>query len=177
MQTYCHSCITRTGGRTLAHSLPAIRSCPAEHYDFPGYITGSDPVDLTDRHAPRTELGYHPGRGGLPRRRRRVRRGAHLLRRVVEAFPLPRARCPSLRMVVVTSPRIDPATLHGDVEQTFHVRHRLERCGAGRPMDFALDGPEQIVAAITGELGRPVAYRPVDVGGAARAAALIGELL
>jgi hypothetical protein len=53
----------------------------------------------------------------------------------------------------------------------------LERYGAGRPMDFALDGPEQIAAAIAEELGRPVAYRPVDAGGAARAASLIGELL
>lgn len=62
-------------------------------------------------------------------------------------------------------------------EQTFHVRHRLHRYGAGRAMDFALDGPEQIAAAVVEELGRPVSYRPVDGGGAARAAALIGELL
>lgn len=44
-------------------------------------------------------------------------------------------------------------------------------------MDVATDGPEQIAEAITEELGRPVAYRPVDPGGAARAAAMIGELL
>lgn len=62
-------------------------------------------------------------------------------------------------------------------EQTYHVRHRLERYGAGRAMDFALDGPEQIADAIAEELVRPVSYRPVDPGGAARAAALIAELL
>lgn len=56
------------------------------------------------------------------------------------------------------------------------VRHRLQRYGAGRAMDFALDGPEQIAQTIVEELGRPTACRPVDGGGAARAAALIAEL-
>jgi pimeloyl-ACP methyl ester carboxylesterase/predicted glycosyltransferase len=62
-------------------------------------------------------------------------------------------------------------------EQNFHVRHRLERYGAGRALDFATDGPDEIAAAIADEIGREVDYRPVDPGGAARAAALIGELL
>jgi len=62
-------------------------------------------------------------------------------------------------------------------EQNFHVRHRLERYGAGRCMDFESDGPEKIAAAIADEIGRETAYQPVDGGGAARAAALIAELL
>jgi pimeloyl-ACP methyl ester carboxylesterase/predicted glycosyltransferase len=62
-------------------------------------------------------------------------------------------------------------------EQNFHVRHRLERYSAGRAMDFAADGPEEIAAAIADAIGCEVAYRPVDPGGAARAASLIGELL
>jgi len=62
-------------------------------------------------------------------------------------------------------------------EQNFHVRHRLERYGAGRCMDFETDGPDEIAAAIAEEIGREVDYRPVDGGGAARAAALIAELL
>jgi Glycosyltransferase family 28 C-terminal domain len=62
-------------------------------------------------------------------------------------------------------------------EQNFHVRHRLERYGAGRCMDFERDGPDEIAAAIAEEIGREVAYRPVDAGGAARAAALIAELI
>ena len=36
---------------------------------------------------------------------------AHLLRRVVDAFPRRRSACPTLRMIVVAGPRIDPATL------------------------------------------------------------------
>jgi predicted glycosyltransferase len=62
-------------------------------------------------------------------------------------------------------------------EQNFHVRHRLERYGAGRIMDFDTDGPSEIARAIAEEIGREVAYLPVDGTGAARAAAAIGELL
>jgi len=62
-------------------------------------------------------------------------------------------------------------------EQNFHVRHRLERHGAGRCMDFDSDGPDEIAAAIAEEIGREVDYRPVAGDGAARAAALIAELL
>jgi pimeloyl-ACP methyl ester carboxylesterase/predicted glycosyltransferase len=62
-------------------------------------------------------------------------------------------------------------------EQNFHVRHRLQGYGAGRPMDFELDGPEEIAAAIASEIGREVDYRPVETDGAARAAAAIAELL
>jgi pimeloyl-ACP methyl ester carboxylesterase/predicted glycosyltransferase len=62
-------------------------------------------------------------------------------------------------------------------EQNFHVRHRLERYGAGRCMDFATATPETIARAIAEEIGRVVDYRPVETDGAARAAALIAELL
>src|SRR5204863_217651 len=62
-------------------------------------------------------------------------------------------------------------------EQNFHVRHRLERYGAGRCMDFELDGPEEVAAAIAEEIGTEVDYRPVESDGAARAAAAIAELL
>ena len=62
-------------------------------------------------------------------------------------------------------------------EQSFHVRHRLERYGAGRRMDFETDGPAEIAAAIAEEIGREVDYRPVETDGASRAAALIAELL
>jgi pimeloyl-ACP methyl ester carboxylesterase len=62
-------------------------------------------------------------------------------------------------------------------EQNFHVRHRLERYGAGRRMDFETDGPAEIAVAIAEEIGREVDYRPVESDGAARAAALIAELV
>ena len=62
-------------------------------------------------------------------------------------------------------------------EQNFHVRHRLGRYGAGRAMDFEDATADTIAEAIAEEIGRPVAYRPVEHDGAERAAALIAELL
>ena len=62
-------------------------------------------------------------------------------------------------------------------EQNFHVRHRLERHGAGRCMDFDSEGPDEIAIAIAEEIGRETSYRPVATDGAANAAALIAELL
>jgi pimeloyl-ACP methyl ester carboxylesterase/predicted glycosyltransferase len=62
-------------------------------------------------------------------------------------------------------------------EQNFHVRHRLERYGAGKRMDYEDSPPEQIAAAIAQEIGREVSYRDVEVDGAARAAQRIAELL
>jgi hypothetical protein len=62
-------------------------------------------------------------------------------------------------------------------EQNLHVRHRLERYGAGRCMDFETTSPADIAAAIASEIGRKVDYLPVATDGAARAAALIADLL
>ena len=62
-------------------------------------------------------------------------------------------------------------------EQNRHVRHRLERYGAGRCMDFRTSDPDAIAAAMAEELDRPIAYRPVDPDGARRAAELIAPLL
>jgi pimeloyl-ACP methyl ester carboxylesterase len=62
-------------------------------------------------------------------------------------------------------------------EQNFHVRHRLDRYGAGRRMDFEQETPETIAAAIAETIAQEVVYRPVESDGAARAAALIAPLL
>jgi len=62
-------------------------------------------------------------------------------------------------------------------EQNFHVRHRLERYGAGRCMDYDDSPPELIAAAIAQEVGRKVDYRDVETDGAAKAAQRIAELL
>jgi pimeloyl-ACP methyl ester carboxylesterase/predicted glycosyltransferase len=62
-------------------------------------------------------------------------------------------------------------------EQNFHVRHRLERYGAGRRMDFEDSPPDAIAAAIAEEIDSEVDYQPVESDGAAKAAALIAEML
>jgi pimeloyl-ACP methyl ester carboxylesterase/predicted glycosyltransferase len=104
--------------------LPLIRDWTEQHYDFAGYVTGFDPRDLGDR----GELGYRDdekvcivtvGGSGV---------GAHLLRRVIDAFPEAKERVPDLRMIVVAGPRIDAAALpqHAGLEVRSYV-HDLYR--------------------------------------------------
>ncbi|HEY1391267.1 MAG TPA: alpha/beta fold hydrolase [Ktedonobacterales bacterium] len=96
---------------TFGDNLPEIRAWTERHYDFSGYITGFDPCDFADREALRQQLGYQPdeqvcivtvGGSGV---------GQHLLRRLIGAFPEAKRRVPNLRMIVVTGPRIEPASL------------------------------------------------------------------
>jgi pimeloyl-ACP methyl ester carboxylesterase/predicted glycosyltransferase len=62
-------------------------------------------------------------------------------------------------------------------EQNFHVRHRLDQYGAGRPMDYRSTDPDLLAEAITSEVGREVRYRDVETDGAERAARMISELV
>ncbi len=93
----------------LGPELPTARDWALERYAFAGYVTGFTPP--ADREALRAELGYRPGErvclvavGGSGV-------GAPLLRRVAAAFPLAEKKIPGLRMVAVTGPRIDPASV------------------------------------------------------------------
>jgi pimeloyl-ACP methyl ester carboxylesterase/predicted glycosyltransferase len=95
----------------LGPDLPLIRDWTEHNFDFAGYVTGFDPAQFGDRSALRAELGYGDdeqvcvvtvGGSGV---------GAHLLRRVIAAFPDAKQRVPDLRMIVVAGPRIDPASL------------------------------------------------------------------
>jgi pimeloyl-ACP methyl ester carboxylesterase/predicted glycosyltransferase len=62
-------------------------------------------------------------------------------------------------------------------EQSFHVAHRLGRYGAGRRVDYDDLTPDALGQAIAEVLGRSPTYRPVASDGAARAAAMLAELL
>lgn len=62
-------------------------------------------------------------------------------------------------------------------EQQVHVRHRLDRHGAGRALDYADADPDRIADELAACLARPVDYRPVPSDGAARAARLALEAL
>lgn len=63
-------------------------------------------------------------------------------------------------------------------EQNVHVRKRLDRYEAGQHLAYedALD-PDALAEAILKEAGRDVRYRPVQTDGAARAAALLADLV
>ena len=68
--------------------------------------------------------------------------------------------------------------LRNHFEQNRHVRHRLDRYGAGRCMDYDTVGPGRHRRGDrrTRSTGRST-YRPVERDGAARAAALIAPLI
>jgi predicted glycosyltransferase len=71
------------------------------------------------------------------------------------------------------------APLRNHFEQSFHVPHRLANYGV-RPearLDFASATPEQLAERIVVATTQTRSYRPVETGGAARAARLIAELL
>ncbi len=67
--------------------------------------------------------------------------------------------------------------LQDHFEQNYHVRHRLDRYGAGRYMNYETTDPDQIASAMLEELDRVVDYTPVETGGARKAASLIAELI
>lgn len=67
--------------------------------------------------------------------------------------------------------------LRNHFEQQFHVRHRLNRYGVGSCLPYEQLDPDTLTAALMEQLGRPVTYRPVEAHGAARAGAMLAELL
>jgi predicted glycosyltransferase len=68
--------------------------------------------------------------------------------------------------------------LRNHFEQNLHVRHRLDQYGAGRHTSYdEASDPDWLAEAIAKEVTREVAYRPVETDGAARAAAMLAELL
>jgi pimeloyl-ACP methyl ester carboxylesterase/predicted glycosyltransferase len=194
--------------------LPGIREWTERHYRFAGYA-GAALSPSAGGAGPLCVVSV--GGSGV---------GTSLLRRVIEALPLARERVPGLRMLAVTGPRIDPASLpHADglelrgyvhelwrefaacdfavvqgglsttmelvaagtpfvslplashFEQRFHVRHRLDRYGARDWLEYEDATPERIADAIADGIGSEPRYRPVDPGGAARAARCISELI
>ena len=63
-------------------------------------------------------------------------------------------------------------------EQNFHVRHRLDRYGAGRPIRYAeATDPDLLAKMIVDEISTEPRFRAVETDGATRAAAMLAELL
>jgi pimeloyl-ACP methyl ester carboxylesterase/predicted glycosyltransferase len=63
-------------------------------------------------------------------------------------------------------------------EQNLHVRHRLERYGAGHCLAYdAASDPDLLAEALAKEVRREVAYRSVETDGAARAGRMLADLL
>jgi UDP:flavonoid glycosyltransferase YjiC (YdhE family) len=91
--------------------LPHRRRYAEKHVEFVGYPLPFDVKDVPPREALRKELGYGDGPlvictvGGTSI-------GRDLLELCGSAFPLVAARLPSLHMVLVAGPRIDPESLN-----------------------------------------------------------------
>ena len=97
---------------SFGKDLPDMRDWVPQHFDFAGYIIGEHPKTFGSRADLRERLGYRPDQrvcivtvGGSAV-------GAHLIRRILQSYPMARARLPELRMIVVAGPRIDPASLN-----------------------------------------------------------------
>jgi predicted glycosyltransferase len=97
--------------QSFGPGLPNIREWTVANFEFAGYVTGFEPPSAEEVARSRRELGYGDedvlcivavGGSGV---------GEPLLRRVLDAVPLARARVPELRFLVVTGPRIDPGVL------------------------------------------------------------------
>lgn len=211
---------------SFGEGLPLIADWTAKHYAFSGYVTGFDPPTAALRDEWREQFGYRRDEticvvtvGGSAV-------GSSLLRRIIAAYPAAKRRVPSLRMIVVAGPRIDPDSLpsypdlelHGYVpelyrhlvacdvalvqggltttmeltsagrpfiyfplqnhfEQNYHVAHRLERFGVGKPMRYADATPEHITDAIVAMMKQEETYRPIVSDGAKVAAELVSTAL
>lgn len=90
--------------------LPDMRDWIPEHFDFCGYVLGEHPAQFGPRRELRDRLGYRDGEkicivtvGGSGV-------GGSLIRRILAAYPIAKRRIPELRMIVVTGPRLDPAS-------------------------------------------------------------------
>jgi predicted glycosyltransferase len=91
--------------------LPEMRDWVPKHFDFAGYIIGEHPQAFGSRAELRQCLGYRPNERVLVVTVGGSGVGTHLIRRILESYPLARERVPSLRMIVVAGPRIDPGSL------------------------------------------------------------------
>ena len=97
---------------SFGEGLPMMRDWVQRHYDFAGYVMGGHPSSFGPREVLRARFGYRAeeklcivtvGGSGV---------GAHLIRRILQAWPLVKESVPDFRMIVVTGPRLDPTALN-----------------------------------------------------------------
>jgi pimeloyl-ACP methyl ester carboxylesterase/predicted glycosyltransferase len=162
-------CVVAVGGtavgapllRRAVEALPALRERIADLRMIA--VTG-----------PRIDPGSFPASPGLE-----LRGYVHGLHRELAACDVAIVQgglTTGMELIAAGTPFVSiPLARH--FEQRRHVRHRLERYGARIRLDCADATPDALAAAVVGALASPVDYLPVAAGGAARAAALIAELL
>ncbi len=105
---------------SFGEGLPQMREWIPRHFEFADYIIGQHPSEFGSRNDLRAEFGYDDGQktcivsvGGSGV-------GGNLIRRILQAYPLAKARIPELRLIVVAGPRLDPAQF--DVPEGVEMR-------------------------------------------------------
>ncbi len=96
--------------RGFGKDLPEMRDWVPRNFDFCGYVLGEHPSQFGPRQELRERLGYRDGEkvcivtvGGSGV-------GGGLIRRILAAYPIAKRHIPELRMIVVTGPRLGPAS-------------------------------------------------------------------
>ncbi len=162
-------CVVAVGGTAAGTPLlrRAVQALPALRERIPD-------LRMIAVAGPRIDPGSLPASPGLE-----LRGYVHALHRELAACDVAIVQgglTTGMELVAAGTPFVSiPLARH--FEQRRHVRHRLERYGARVSLDYAAATPAALADAVVHVLARPVDYLPVAKGGAARAAALIAELL
>ncbi len=162
-------CVVTVGGSGVGESL--LRKVVQSFYDAKRRVPELRMIVVT---GPRIDASSFPASSDLE-----VMPYVHNLYRYLAACDLAVVQgglTTSMELTAAQRPFIYFPLRH-HFEQNFHVRHRLERYGAGRCMDYETATPDSIAEAIAAEIGRDVRYETVETDGARRAATLIAELL
>ncbi|GAA4560644.1 alpha/beta hydrolase [Pseudonocardia xishanensis] len=159
-------CLVTVGGTAVG--LPLLRRVLAARPALVRAVPGLRLVLVT---GPRIVLEPHPGvdlHGYLPDLRRHVA--------ACDVALVQGGLTTTMELVAAHRPFVS-VPLAGHFEQRIHVAHRLRRHGAGAQLEFTEADPDRIAEAVLTALRTPVDYLPVPRDGAARAAALLAELV
>lgn len=101
---------------SFGRDLPTMREWVPKHFEFSGYIVGQHPKEFGRREELRERLDYRDGErvcivtvGGSGI-------GASLIKRIIQSYPLAKAKVPGFRMIVIAGPRIAPSSLGAPAE-------------------------------------------------------------
>jgi pimeloyl-ACP methyl ester carboxylesterase len=167
-------CLVTAGGSGVGG--PLLRRVALAHPYAAEQVPGLRTVVVT---GPRIDPGAVPVPAGVEAGRIEVRGyvpGLHRLLAACDVAVVQGGLTTTMELTALRRPFLYFPLRH-HFEQQRHVAHRLDRHRAGTRVDYATATPESIGEALAAELTRPVHYRPVPTDGAARAAALIAELI
>jgi pimeloyl-ACP methyl ester carboxylesterase/predicted glycosyltransferase len=140
--------------------LPGIREWAREWFEPVGYVVPDLPADYRDRDALRARLGYAESGPLIFAAVGGTAIGRGLLENVARALPLIHQELPEARLVLVTGPRIDPASLPDidGLEKRPYVHNLFEHlaCADAAVVQGGLTTTMELVMA-----RRPFVYVPL----------------